>query len=188
MKKGILSALLIFLAPVIGLASDDYILHLQTDLTTGGEHIINVEISNGLVVGGNTKIISGFVSRTDQKIITGGHFNGQNLTFIEYYFEQGFPSYWSTSVFLINDNQATHVISVNMQGDKYEQEVLYTLSQQASNSLGQVGTVSENLDITIPSINYINSTETKNIWVNLKFSHQENDELYWRLDNYGVNQ
>lgn len=51
-----------------------------------------------------------------------------------------------------------------------------------------IGTVSSNLDISIPSITYLNSLGRKNIWVDFEFSHEENGEFYWKLKKYGENQ
>ncbi len=52
---------------------------------------------------------------------------------------------------------------------------------------GESGTVSANLDIYMPSLNYTTLLGTQNIWVNLNFSHEESGQFYWTLKNYGSN-
>jgi hypothetical protein len=51
----------------------------------------------------------------------------------------------------------------------------------------ETGTVSSNLDIHVPSLNYETSFGTLNIWVDFQF-HGEgtNGELLWKLKNYGI--
>ncbi len=52
---------------------------------------------------------------------------------------------------------------------------------------GETGTVSANLDIYMPSLNYTTLLGTQNIWVNLNFSHEESGKFYWTLKDYGSN-
>ncbi len=51
----------------------------------------------------------------------------------------------------------------------------------------KTGTVSSNLDIYMPSLNYQTLFGTQNIWVDFKYSHEENGKLYWSLKDYGEN-
>jgi len=51
------------------------------------------------------------------------------------------------------------------------------------------GTVSPNLDMHLPSLNYQSLTVTQSIWADLEFYGQgTNSELLWKLKNFGVNQ
>jgi hypothetical protein len=51
----------------------------------------------------------------------------------------------------------------------------------------QATTINSNLDIYIPSINYITPLKNKNYFINFKFSHEENNQYYWMLKNFGEN-
>jgi len=72
-----------------------------------------------------------------------------------------------------------------------EIQELYTKNSIPSSSSctsPQAITVSENLDIQIPSLNYTSLLGTQNLWVNLKYYGKgPNGEILWKLKDFGIN-
>ncbi len=68
-----------------------------------------------------------------------------------------------------------------------EVQQLYKNDTECSQS-SLAGTVSSNLDIHAPSLDYQSLLGTQNIWADFEFyGENENGELLWKLKDYGVN-
>jgi len=60
---------------------------------------------------------------------------------------------------------------------------------ECSSESSIIGTVSPNLDIHMPSLNYQSLGGIQNLWADFEYYGQsENGELLWKLKEYGVNQ
>ena len=44
-----------------------------------------------------------------------------------------------------------------------------------------------NLDLHIPSVEYQSLAGKMNVWIDLKFMSTDDDQIWWKLDGYGVN-
>jgi len=66
--------------------------------------------------------------------------------------------------------------------------VLKSSNSTSSCASPKAVTVSENLDIQIPSLNYTSLLGTQNLWVNLKYyGKSPNGEILWKLKDFGTN-
>lgn len=50
-----------------------------------------------------------------------------------------------------------------------------------------ISTITPNLDIFLPSLNYQSLTDTSNLWVELEFYGEESNNLLWKIKDFGVN-
>ncbi len=68
-----------------------------------------------------------------------------------------------------------------------DSEIQELYQGETSCTSSKAGTVSSNLDIHMPSLDYQTLFGTQNIWVDFEYSHEENGKLYWSLKDYGAN-
>ncbi|MCK5830120.1 MAG: hypothetical protein KAH20_07425 [Methylococcales bacterium] len=71
-------------------------------------------------------------------------------------------------------------------GDVYFDDILLTDQQETTCPTTQ-GTISQNLDMNIPSIMYQAPFNNQNLWVKLKYKGQQGGQHIWGLKEYGNN-
>jgi hypothetical protein len=150
-----------------------------------------VTFSSGQVVHSTSTTFTGVMSITSGTMFQGVTINGNHVVGGGPYDQSsntitvnniGFPS----TIFSYTWDGTYFVTTIT--NSSFTETDRWKRTENLSDTIVQPGTVSANLDINIPSLNYTSLLGTQNIWALFEFyGNGLNGELLWKLTNYGEN-